>query len=221
MDGVGAYGARSEYIVPGSGLSRNKDDHLHYGGFQSYRQSGVAGWNDFSGVASAARETLKKAARITPPSADFVMKMLGLYLLVLVPINWLLFRLIGKIEWAWIAAPIIALVGAFLVVRYASLDIGFVRSVTHVGVLELQGDFDRGHLTDYSALYTSLSTRYNVEFDNLSGQSLPFAGKAPGQFRRGEVDKKVELNRTTTTDLRNFLVRSNSTGCRWSVLTQR
>lgn len=212
MDGQGVLGTRSEYVLAGSGLSRNQADFLHYGGFQSYQQSGVAGWNDDSGIATAARETLKKAARITPPSASFVMKMLGLYLLVLVPINWLLFRLIGKVEWAWIAAPIIALVGAFMVVRYASLDIGFVRSVTHVGVLELQGDFDRGHLTDYSALYTSLSTRYNVELDNLSDQSLPFANVTPAAFQVGEVKKKVELNRTTSTELSNFLIRSNSTG---------
>jgi len=212
MDGMGTLGTRSEYVLGGTGLARNKEDFLHYGGFQSYRQSGVAGWNDDSGIASAARETLKKAARITPPSASFVMKMLGLYLLVLVPINWLLFRLIGKVEWAWIAAPIIALVGAFMVVRYASLDIGFVRSVTHVGVLELHGDFDRGHMTDYSALYTSLSTRYNVELDNLSGQSLPFANVTTSEFTPSEDKRKVELNRTTTTDLRNFLIRSNSTG---------
>jgi len=155
LDGRDAAGLRAEYTLPGSALNRNADDFFHYGGFQSVRQSGVAGWNDDSGVASAARETLKKAARITPPSASFVMKMLGLYLLVLVPINWLLFRLIGKVEWAWIAAPIIALIGAFMVVHYASLDIGFVRSVTHVGVLELHDDFDRGHLTDYAALTTS------------------------------------------------------------------
>ena len=212
MDGQGILGTRSEYVLPGSGLARNKEDFLHYGGFQSYRQSGVAGWNDDSGIATAARETLKKAARITPPSANFVMKMLGLYLLVLVPINWLLFRLIGKIEWAWIAAPIIALVGAVMVVRYASLDIGFVRSVTHVGVLELHGDYERGHMTDYSALYTSLSTRYNVELDNLSGQSLPFANVRPSDYKLPEDRRKVELNRTTTTDLRNFLIRSNSTG---------
>ena len=212
MDGQGSFGARSDYVLPGTGLNRNKDDFFHYGGFQSCRQSGVAGWNDDSGIASAARETLKKAARITPPSASFVMKMLGLYLLVLVPINWLIFRLIGKVEWAWIAAPIIAITGAILVVRYAALDIGFVRSVTHVGVLELHSDFERGHLTDYSALYTSLSTRYNVELDNLSGQSLPFANVRTNLFQPGEVKKKVELNRTTTTDLRNFLVRSNSTG---------
>ena len=209
---IAGMGSRPEYMAAGTGLARNEDDFLHYGGFQSFRQSGVAGWNDDSAVANQARETLKKAARITPPSASFVMKMLGLYLLVLVPINWLIFRLIGKVEWAWIAAPIIAITGAVMVVRYASLDIGFVRSVTHVGMIELQSDFDRGHLTDYSALYTSLSTNYGVELDNLSGQSLPFANVSTGAFERGEQKKKVELSRTVSSELKNYLVRSNSTG---------
>ena len=213
LDGMGSFGERSEFILPGTGLNRNQDDVFHYGGYDSASQSGVAGWNDDSGIANAARDTLKKAARITPPSAEFVMKMLGLYLLILVPINWLIFRMIGKVEWAWIAAPIIALTGAFAVVRYASLDIGFVRSVTHVGVLELQGDYSRGHLTDYAALYTSLSTRYNVELDNLSGQSIPFANVTTSAFDpRDTSAQRVELSRTTTTDLKNYLVKSNSTG---------
>ena len=210
--GQGFDGDREDYILPGTGLSRNKEDFFHYGGFQSFRQSGVAGWNDDSAIASRARQMLKKSARITPPSASFVMKMLGLYLLVLVPINWLIFWLLGKVEWAWIAAPIIAITGAFMVVRYASLDIGFVRSVSHVGVLEMHGDFDRGHLSDYSALYTSLSTNYDVELDNLSGQSLPFANVPTNEFKLGETTRSVELSRTTSMEMKDFLVRSNSTG---------
>jgi hypothetical protein len=138
--------------------------------------------------------------------------MLAIYLVVLVPLNWLLFRVIGKVEWAWIAAPVIAILGAFAVVRYASLDIGFVRSVTNVGVLELQGDYSRGHLTDYAALYTSLSTRYEVELDNATGQSLPFAKTSSARFKPGESLRKVQLNRSATTELDNFLVKSNSTG---------
>lgn len=200
------------FLLPSSETSRNKDDHFHYGGFDSTEQSGVAGWNDQSGIARAARKTLKRAARITPPDSDFVLRMLGLYLLILVPINWIIFRVIGKVEWAWIAAPIISIVGAVAVVRYASLDIGFVRSVTHVGVLELHGDYPRGHLTEYSALYTSLSTRYRIELDNNSGQAIPLANRDTGLYSRGESFQKVTLNRSAFSELDNFLVRSNSTG---------
>ncbi|REK12397.1 MAG: hypothetical protein DWQ37_11690 [Planctomycetota bacterium] len=63
--------------------------------------AGVAGWNDFSPVASAARATLRDAAGISVPKRSFVLKMIGLYLIVVVPVNWLVFRLLGRIEWAW------------------------------------------------------------------------------------------------------------------------
>ena len=91
---------------------RNLSDTLHYGGYQDQPTAGVGGWNDFSGISNAARNALRERAGIKPPSADFVLKMLGGYLLVLVPLNWLIFRSIGKVEYAWAAAPIIAIKGS-------------------------------------------------------------------------------------------------------------
>jgi hypothetical protein len=205
-----------ESVVESSVGLRNQEDHWHYGGFQHDPQSGVAGWNDFSGIANAARKSLKSAAGIDPPSPDFVLKMLGAYLLVLVPVNWLLFRLIGRVEWAWIAAPLIAIAGAFAVVKMASLDIGFVRSQTQLGFLELQADYPRGHLTEYSALYTSLSTRYAMQLDNPTTLSLPFASEGRRELQSAEKDRStvrgVRLNRAIDNRLEDYLIQSNFTG---------
>ncbi len=194
-------------------FSRNLKDAWHYGGYQDASQSGVGGWNDDSGISFAARETLKEAAGITPPSSDFVLKMLGAYLLILVPLNWFIFRMIGKVEYAWIAAPIIAIVGALMVVKMAALDIGFVRSNTQIGLLEIHSDYSRAHLAEYSALYTSLSTRYNAELDNLSAQSLPF-GTIDGSanYASNESLSEVKLRRTVDNTLEGFQIQSNSTG---------
>lgn len=196
-----------------SGIERNFDNHRYYGGFQDAPQSGVAGWNDRSGISHAARNTLKLAAGIKPPSSNFVLKMLAAYLLVLVPLNWLVFRLIGRVEYAWIAAPLIAIAGAFLVIKFASLDIGFVRSNTQVGVLEIHSDYSRAHLAEYSALYTSLSTRYSAELDNLTAQSLPFAiDDNPASFVPKDVLSQVQLRRTVKNRLDGFQIQSNTTG---------
>ena len=196
-----------------SGIERNLENHRYYGGFQDAPQSGVAGWNDRSGISRAARNTLKLAAGIKPPSSNFVLKMLAAYLLVLVPLNWLIFRLIGRVEYAWIAAPLIAIAGAFLVIKFASLDIGFVRSNTQVGVLEIQADYSRAHLAEYSALYTSLSTRYSAELDNLTAQSLPFAtDDDPAKFEPKETLSQVQLRRTVKNRLEGFQIQSNTTG---------
>jgi len=69
---------------------------------------GVGAWNDYSATASAARQSLREAAGVEVPDAGFVVLCLTGYLAALVPLNWLIFRTIGRIEWAWIAAPIIA-----------------------------------------------------------------------------------------------------------------
>ncbi len=194
-------------------LRRDPNNYLHFGGYTDSPQSGVSGWNDNSGISQAARDTIKEAAGITPPSSDFVLKMLAAYLVVLVPINWLVFRLIGKVELAWVAAPFIAILGAVLVVKLASLDIGFVRSNTQIGLLEIHGDYPRAHVCEYSALYTSLSTRYNVDLDNPTAQSLPFARVDPNQHsRKEETLSQVKMRRTVKSSLEGFQIQSNSTG---------
>ena len=84
---------------------------------------------------------------------------------------------LGRVEWAWIAAPLIAVAATYVVIRQAQLDIGFVRAQTEIGILELQPDYPRGHLSRYTALYTSLSTTYDFNFDDLTTVAAPFAVK--------------------------------------------
>src|SRR4029077_7573477 len=119
---------------------------------------GIGAWNDFSATAGAARLSLREAAGVEVPDAGLVVLCLAAYLVTLVPLNWLVFRSIGRVEWAWIAAPIIAIIGTWIIVQRARLDIGFVRSQTEIGILEQQPNHSRAHLSRYTALYTSLST---------------------------------------------------------------
>ena len=170
---------------------------------------GVGGWTDFGGVSSAARDSLRTAAGITIPRADFVVWMIAAYLLVLGPLNWGLFRLLGRVEWAWVAAPVIAVVGAVVVTRAAHLNIGFARSLTEIDLLELQPDYARGHLTRYAALYTSLSTSYEVQIDDAQALAAPLAldRAAGGRCAEGAVT----LLRQTDLHVSGFDVSSNST----------
>ncbi len=196
---------------PRSVKQRSLGDDWHYGGYQHDEQAGNAGWNDDSAISNAARQTLIESAGITPPSRVFVLQMLALYLVVLVPLNWLVFRLLGRVEWAWIAAPVIAIAGALWVAKMASLDIGFVRSNTQVALLEVYQGHPRGHLTQYSALYTSLSTGYELDLDNGSAQSLPF-GLPAEKFKRKETLLPVSMRKTVSSRLEDFQVQSNTTG---------
>jgi hypothetical protein len=137
--------------------------------------SGAAGWNDFSAASNVALDSLRRAAGITVPDARFVVLVLGTYIAVLVPLNWIIFRLLGHVEWAWAAAPFISIGGAIAVVYLAQLDIGFARSKSELAVMEVQANYHRAHLTRYLALYSSLGTRYQLRFDDQSALALPFA----------------------------------------------
>ncbi len=135
--------------------------------------SGVAGWKDGNAVAQLARDALSGGIMI--PDAGFILGVLTAYLLVLVPLNFLVFRLAGHVEWAWLAVPIITIGFAVAVVRLAQLDVGFVRTKSEVGVVEVQAGYPRAHVTRYTSLYTSLSTTYDLRFQDPSAlvQPLP------------------------------------------------
>lgn len=173
-------------------------------------QSGVAAWNDFSSPSMAARMTLREAAGISVPKRSFVIWMLGAYLVAIVPVNWLVFRLLGRVEWAWIAVPVLSIGWGVAVVYLAQLDIGFARSETEVAVLELQGGFPRAHLTRYTALYSSLSTSYDVEFDDTTALAQPFSPDS--MVIADQTVSTVTLRSGSHRQLDDYPVSSNSTG---------
>ena len=204
------YGYDPGYVAPARSGERNLVDDWHYGGFDFDPQSGISGWSDFDAVANAARSTLQDAAGITPPSGNFVLQLLAGYLFVLVPLNWAIFWMLGKVEFAWIAAPIIAVIGALVVIRMASLDIGFSRSNTQVALLEIPAEYERGHLTEYSALYTSLSTAYRIELDNDGSLALPFPSNRTHTFRQSE-EVPLNLDKAVANEMSGVQIQSNST----------
>ncbi|MEE8452871.1 MAG: hypothetical protein V3R99_13180, partial [Thermoguttaceae bacterium] len=173
---------------------------------------GLAAWNDFNPVSNAARGTLREAAQIEIPDRMFVLWMVGGYLVILVPINWIVFRSIGRVEWAWVAAPLIAVAGTVAVIRMAQLDIGFVRSRTEVSVIEIQGNYPRAHVTRYIALYTSLGTSYDFQFEDPGALVQPFPSvNHPNKFKPD--DRRTVLYRQGKgVGLLNVFVRSNNTG---------
>ncbi len=205
--GTSTAGARSELGLNAPEVgSRNSLEAMLWGG-------GGAAWNDYSGLSFQALAALKAAAGIELPSRKTIVYLLAGYLLCLVPANWLLFRLIGRLEFAWIAAPIMALLGVVVVTKVARLDIGFARRTTEISVLEFQGEHPRGHLTQYLALYTSLSTNYAVDFPENGSVALPLGDVSRIRQRAGAKSQNLRTNygRSEGVKLEPLTVYSNST----------
>jgi hypothetical protein len=180
--------------------------------FPAGKTTSFGAWNPSSRVIENALLCLRESSGITVPQISTIVRLLAWYLVVLVPANWLVFRLIGKVELAWVAAPIIALVGAAVVARSVQLDVGFSRSQTTYGFLECHNDYPRGLLSNYNSLYTSLSTNYQAVFKKGDGLVVPMPR---GSNRKGSDETTyVEswLADERGTGLQRFPVLSNSTG---------
>lgn len=186
-------GQQSEGSPPSDRHEVDEEAPHRFSGFTSDSESGVGGWNDYGAVGSAARQNLQQAAGISIPKSSFILQVTAGYQLVLIPLNWCLFWMIGRVEWAWIAAPIIAVVGAVSVVKLAELDVGFARSRTELAVIEVPVGYNKGHVTRFSSLYTSLGTRYNMHFSHPNSLSLPF-----GRSTRSRTSRSGRLASTPT-----------------------
>lgn len=163
-------------------------------------QRSQGAWDDYSEISRAARSCLKEQAGITPPSRAWVLQALLIYLAVLVPINYVIFRLARRLELAWFSIPVIAIVGAYMVVRAASLDIGFSNKHLQVNLIEVPTNYSRGHLTGYGSLYSSLTSQFRFESENSTTVALPFpsanllteVSETPAEFRL-ELDRAIKF----------------------------
>ena len=177
--------------------------------------AGLAGWNDFSECSEIARAALREAAGIEVPDRSLIFWSLGLYLFILVPANWTIFRALGRVEWAWAAVPVLAILGTIAVVRLAQLDVGFASSQTELAVVELQPGFTRAHVTRYLGFYTSLSSNYELSFRDESSVVLPFAKTTTTMGPSRQVDLVTVARpdqRDAAVQLTELAVNSNTTG---------
>jgi len=199
--------------APGEKIEELSDESQAASGMLLTLHPGVGAWSDLCATSNAAREVLREAAGIKVPEREFVLWVLGLYLLALVPANWAIFRALGRVEWAWVAAPVMSVACTVVVVKLAQLDIGFARSRTEIAVVEMQPGYSQAHVTRYTALYASFSTGYEARFADPGGLVLPFS-KGPDYHRMvGEASTLVQLrNDGESVALSGFQVTSNSTG---------
>lgn len=139
----------------------------------SIKVSSYGAWNSESLVTNTSSSYLKKLSGINVPNLSTILKWLLGYLIVLVPMNWLVFRLLGRLELAWLAAPLIAIAGVFVIARAVQLDVGFSRSQTSLQFIELHNRYPRGLLSSHHALYSSLTTNYKIVYPEGEGIVCP------------------------------------------------
>ncbi|WP_283435407.1 hypothetical protein [Neorhodopirellula lusitana] len=147
--------------------------------------SGLGGWKDDSPLVTWSRQALAGEVGLAIPDSKLVFRSLMIYLIVLIPCNYLFFRLLGRLEWAWLAVVPLSILGALYVARAAQLDVGFARSRNEIAFLEVPQGYERGHLTRVMGLYNSLASRYQIQFDDPDAAIGIVQAKAGGDADQG------------------------------------
>lgn len=147
--------------------------------------TGVADWRDTARFPVLARELLEQASGLTIPSSMFVLKVIVAYLMAIVPINWLICRVVlRRREWAWVVVPVVSMVFAYAVQRGAAYDMGFDSAMDEIDLLELQGEYPRGHLSRFASVYTTGHGSFTISYpSNNTALALPMSSgrEIPGE----------------------------------------
>lgn len=179
------------------------------GEFTVHPISGLGGWRDDSDVGRLLQSVLREQAGVVIPPVPFVMKSLLIYLTLLVPVNYIVFRLLGRLEWAWLAIPVLALGGAAWIACSVSLDLGLARNHSEVSLLELQPGYKRGHVTRFASIYNSLSGNYQLQFAAPDVAVTPVDSSTKGNL--GIAPPIFRYGYTAGPILDDFFVPSNRT----------
>jgi hypothetical protein len=145
----------------------------------------VADWNDASLLPRSSRKLLENASGIKVPHAGFVIEVIVAYILLLVPLNWLICRYVfHRREIAWLVVPMLSLGFAVGVERAAAYDLGYDTACDEIDVLEAHGDYPRVLVSRFASLYSNGRTRFSVTYPNEpTALALPLDD---GRSLRGE-----------------------------------
>lgn len=177
--------------------------------------SGLGGWTNESDLLTWSRGQLREEIGVSIPESSLVFRSLLIYLFVLIPLNYIVFRLLGHLEWAWLAVLPLSIAGAFWVAHASQLDVGFVRSRNELALLELPVDYPRGHLTRVVGLYNSLASRYRVDFatPDAAIDVIRSSGRDQSEASLfGTAAPELELGFEAGPAMDNIAVGSNSYG---------
>ena len=84
--------------------------------------------------------------------------------------------------------PLVALGFAIGVQRGAAYDMGFDSACDEIDLLEVQGDYPRGHLSRFASIYTTGRGNYTISYPEQQHRAGPAAGQRPVDPRRGRDD---------------------------------
>jgi len=105
------------------------------------------------------------------PETMSVVLVLGIYFVLVVPINLLVLRKLNKGEWAWLTSPLISLAFAGIFFRSAAGLYSATLSTATSGVLIGDGDMSEAYFAGHTQIFFPRGGEYDLGFKNVDSVS--------------------------------------------------
>ena len=111
---------------------------------------------------------LAENEKLEVPGVGIVSVFLGLYVLLLVPVNYLVLKRLRKREWAWLTVPVLVII--FSITAYCIGSAGREKQpeYKYAGITELAAGSDVANWTGRVSINSPARTQYQVEFSDPS-----------------------------------------------------
>jgi len=113
---------------------------------------------------SPASMMLRSALQVKLPSAGFIAGFLGLYIILVVPVNWLLFRKYKRMEFAWATVPVWAVMFAVAAYYIGAIYQRGTAAFSSLSFVEALPGSAEGRVTSYLSIYSPVRYWYDVTF---------------------------------------------------------
>lgn len=109
-------------------------------------------------------ERVLRSSASSLPSAGLLLVLLAIYLLVIGPVNFLLLRRMGRLDWAWLTIPAVVVLfsATFYLVGFGLR--GRLSQLDQVAIVHGTEGQPRGMATAYIGLFSPHRARYTVDF---------------------------------------------------------
>lgn len=107
---------------------------------------------------------LRSLVQAELPSAWFIAGFLGLYILLIVPVNYFVFRRFRRLEWAWLMVPVWAIVFTVGAYHIGAIHQQGTVNLNALSVIETFPNSTRGRATSFISIYSPVRSWYNVRF---------------------------------------------------------
>lgn len=116
-----------------------------------------------------AERFLRTEVQAELPSAWFIAGFLGLYIFLVVPVNYLIFKKIGRLEWAWFMVPVWAIVFAVAAYYIGAIAQRGTVTLAEFSLVEASPSASVGRASTMLSLYSPVRQMYYLKLTDQTG----------------------------------------------------